>query len=341
MTVRSPRPDSPAEARRHWREAVARLRPVPAAYRRPALDTAEAAKQLGCERALVEELVAEGLPATATERGPLLDYHDVMNLGLASGLGGSLAEQAERRCMRMATGRVADWLLERTWRIRLGAPCTAPGCAGARPAPPAPELLGGRLLEYTPSDGVPHEATAVVVTRGRLDAPRTAAVREIHDTLLTELTSGAYQFGWLPRALRAAPAEAAGHRMVDCVVAAWLMRRWAEAAGLPARTRKGYLLGLVGVEHAWTEVLEEGRWLALDPVLAFLARRRPPSSPEFTDFCRGSVHNRLLAWPSAAEEPITEHRCAAGGHLAHSCHHIPSTAPTSHAARGAVRTPSG
>ena len=315
-----------------WLEAVETLRPVPERYFAPTLDVAEAARQLGCVTDVVEELVRAGLQSTDSADGPLLDYHDVMNVGMAARTGRSLPEQAERRCMRMAAGDPRKWIEPRTWRVRLGAPCTEPGCAGAVPTPPAPGLLGGELLEYQPSDAAAHEADAVVITRGNLDEPRTRAVREVYDEVLSGLTTDTYRYSWLPHALRAEPAKAAELGMVDCVIAAWIMQQHAEAAGLEARTRKGYLIGLVGVEHAWTEVLEEGRWLPLDPILAFLALRQPGSDPGFTDFCRGSAHQRLLAWDRRADEPITDHACERGGRIAYRCSQLPGAAPAPRAA---------
>lgn len=313
-----------------WLVAVQRLRRVPPPYSRATLDVTQAARRLGCDGGIVEELVRSGFPADETPEGLRFDPYDVMNLGLAAGLGRSLAEQAEQRCLSVAAAAPEEWLAPRTWRVRLGAPCTAPECAGETPAPPAPELLGGMLRSYQKSDRGPNDAVAVVVTRGRREAPRTPEVRRIHDELLSGLTSGRYQYSWLPHALRRDPDAAVAHGMVDCAVASWLIYRWASEAGLEVRTRKGYLLGLVGVEHAWTEVFEEGRWLVLDPVLAFQAQRRAPvdarAAAAFAAFCRGSVHNRLLPWPGSAREPFTEHRCAAGGHLAYRCGRLPLAA---------------
>ncbi|MHC3470257.1 transglutaminase domain-containing protein [Streptomyces sp. 7R007] len=307
-----------------WLEALKRLRPVPEEYFRATVDVAEAARQLGVPAETVYGLVEAGLPAEERCGGPRLDYHDVANLGLTAAQGRSLAELAEARMLRMAAGEPSGWTAERTWRLRLAAPCDAEGCPGERPTAPEPELLDGRLLDLT-DDG-----QATVLTRGLGDAPRTAAVSAVYDELLARLDDGTYQFGWLPHRLRETPATAAAYGMVDCRVAAWIMAHRARAAGLEARTRKGFVLGLVGVEHAWTEVFEQDRWLPLDPVLAFLARRHKASHPAFTDFCRGSVHNRLLAWPVAAEEPLVPHACAYGGRVTLTCHQLTTRpAPTS------------
>ncbi|MER6627352.1 transglutaminase domain-containing protein [Streptomyces sp. NPDC000987] len=302
-----------------WLGALDRLRRVPGPYFRATLDVTEAAKQLGASAETVHALIDAGLPAEEGSGGPRLDYHDVANLGLAAGLGRSLGELAEGRMLRMAAGEPEGWVKERTWRLRLTAPCDADGCPGERPTAPEPELLDGTLLDF--ADAGDH-IVATVVTRGLPDAPRTAAVRAVYDDLLAELDDGTYQFGWLPHRLRALPATAAAHGMVDCRVAAWIMERRAREAGLAARVRVGFVLGLVGVEHAWTEVLEGDRWLPLDPVLAFLARRHRTSNPAFTDFCRGSVHNRLLAWPAAADRPLVAHDCAHGGRVTLACNQL-------------------
>ncbi|QKW06901.1 transglutaminase domain-containing protein [Streptomyces sp. NA04227] len=323
--------DRAAQLRASWLSAVERLVPVPDKYREAKLGLAEACRELSVDQALLEELVAAGLPADETPEGLRFDYHDVMNLGLRSGTGRSLAELGERQCMRMAAGDPEKWLEKRTWRIRLTASCTNEDCTSCtiepRPAVPEPELLGGTLIEWQPSndnDTEPGSMVAVLATVGARDTPRSDVVRQIHDDLYGSLLSGEYQYGWLPAGLRERPAEAAAAGAFDCVIAAWQMRTWAEQAGLEARTRRGFLLGLVGVEHAWTEVLEEDRWLPLDPVLAFLAQRHKASNPDFGDFSRGSVHNRLLAWGRSIEEPLADHNCPAGGRSRVDCRQLPS-----------------
>jgi hypothetical protein len=313
-----------------WLVAVERLRRIPLPHARATLDVTQAARRLGCDGGIVEELVRAGFPADETPEGLRFDPYDVTNLGLAAALGSSLGEQVEQRCLSMVAAAPGEWLAPRTWRVRLGSPCTAPECPGETPVPPAPELLGGALQSYQTSDRSPHDAVAVVVTRGSRAEPRTPEVRRIHDDLLSGLTSGRYQYSWLPHSLRRDPEAAIAHGVLDCAVASWLMRQWARETGLEVRPRKGYLLGLVGAEHAWVEVFEEGRWLLLDPVLAFQALRRAPGDPSaaaaFAAFCRGSVHNRLLAWPGSADEPIIEHRCARGGHIAYRCGRLPLAA---------------
>ncbi|MBC3988216.1 transglutaminase domain-containing protein [Streptomyces sp. AC563] len=315
--------DPPASRLEAMKRGVERMIPVPAGHRDARLDVDEAAHQLGCDSELVELLVAAGFPAEETPRGPRFDYHDVMNLGLQSGTGKSVAELGERSCMRLATGRPESWTTARTWRVRLAASVEGSPETVVVPLPPAPKVLGGELLAWQADVDGPGTAEARLTTRGLVDSPRTDAVRDIHDQLLDELATGVYQYGWIPGTLRAEPRTALAHRMADCVVSAWLMRERAEEAGLRARTRKGFLLGLIGVEHAWTEVYEEGRWLVLDPVLAYLGGRQRNTAPEFADFCRGSIHNRVLAWDRTAEEPLADHVSANGERILVDCRPLP------------------
>ncbi|MER0241761.1 transglutaminase domain-containing protein [Streptomyces sp. HSW2009] len=305
------------------KRGVEKMIPVPAEHRVSALGVSEAAHQLGCDKHLVELLVAAGLPAEETAQGPRFDYHDVMNLGLQSGTGRSVAELGERSCMRLAAGKPESWTAARNWRVRLTASVEGAPDTVVAPLPPAPKVLGGELLDWQPDIDGPGTAEARLTTRGTVDSPRTDAVREIHDQLLDELATGVYQYGWIPASLRAQPRAALGHRMADCVVSAWLMHQRAQEAGLRARTRKGFLLGLIGVEHAWIEVQEEGRWLVLDPVLAYLGGRQRNTAPEFADFCRGSVHNRVLAWDRTAEEPLADHVSANGERILVDCRPLP------------------
>ncbi|MFE6778329.1 transglutaminase domain-containing protein [Streptomyces sp. NPDC057702] len=305
------------------KRGVEKMIPVPAGHREPRLGVTEAAHQLGCDEHLVELLVAAGLPAEPGPQGPLFDYHDVMNLGLTSGTGRSVAELGERSCMRLATGKPQSWTATRNWRVRLAASVAGSPEAVVAPLPPAPKVLGGELVEWQPEIDGPGTAEARLTTQGSVDSPRTDAVRDIHDQLLDELATGVYQYGWIPGTLRADPRTALAHRMADCVVSAWLMRERAQEAGLRARTRKGFLLGLIGVEHAWTEVYEEGRWLVLDPVLAYLGGRQRNTAAEFADFCRGSVHNRVLAWDRTAEEPLADHVPTNGERILVDCRPLP------------------
>lgn len=292
----------------HWLPALARLVPVPAEHRAATVDLPDAARELGCPPDVPAALVSAGLPAEPTADGPRLDLHDVMNLGLLSGTGRSSAELGERRLMGLAAGDPDRWVAAKTWRISLSAACPAGCAAPVRPPQPAPETTGGELHEWLPDPADPAEVQAVLTTRGRLDAPRTPAVREIHDELYDALASGRRRYGWLPASMDVPTADAFG--TVNCVVAAGLMAQRAAEAGLTARTRKGVLIGLVGVEHAWTEVREDDRWVPLDPVLAFLAGRTPGSGGAFADFCRGSTPNRLLAWDLPADRDFVQHDCA-------------------------------
>lgn len=303
-----------------WVPALEGLRTVPAQYRKPTLSLRAAARELGCGQELLESLVGAGMPALDTSDGLRFDYHDVMNLGLRAGAGRSTAELGERQCIRrMASGSPASWAEERTWHLRLSASCDGAGCPEPRPAvlSPAPHLLGGSIDQQT--EMASGEQQLTVLTMGSRKQPRRPTVLAIFNDMLSALRSGRYQYGWVPRELSADYPASVAHGLVNCVVAADLMRDWAVSAGLQARARKGLLLGVVSVEHSWVEVLDDDQWVVLDPVLAFLATRHPGCQPEYTDFCRGSIHHRMLAWAGDLHQPLVDHRCRAGGTTALIC----------------------
>ncbi|HZB50355.1 MAG TPA: hypothetical protein VE547_14790 [Mycobacteriales bacterium] len=76
---------------------------------------------------------------------------------------------------------------------------------------------------------------------------------------------------------------------------------------------------------------QDGAWLPLDPVLAFLDRRvnTRRAGVDLAAFCRGSLVNRLLPLPYERGRPLARHDCPAGGTpvlavLAHSPRPTPS-----------------
>jgi hypothetical protein len=114
------------------------------------------------------------------------------------------------------------------------------------------------------------------------------------------LASGEVTYQTVPESLRAVHEQAWRLGMADCIVVSRLMAERIRALGLPARARRGYLLGLVGSDHAWCEVHEDGQWKQLDAVFAFAAmdggqeRNIGMDAPAFAAACCGSRFNRLL-----------------------------------------------
>jgi hypothetical protein len=128
---------------------------------------------------------------------------------------------------------------------------------------------------------------------------RDPLIRALFDETVADLTSGRVVYQSVPEPLRARPETAWRLGMADCVVAARVLAGRARGLGLPARARRGYLLGLVGSDHAWCEVYEDGVWRPLDAVFAFVAaggggRDLAAKAPGFAGACCGGRFNRLL-----------------------------------------------
>jgi hypothetical protein len=312
-----------------WIDAVRTLVPTPEAYRAPALPDEAALKLLGCDDTVLELLVAHGLPALQTVEGRRFDYHDLANVAIYSQSGCSVPEVGQRMLMRYASATPEEWLKQRTLTLTWELRCGAPHCGGGtwRARIPQPELFGGQRGPAEPgngaqivdelfvvADGVSTLTVALpVLLRGRPATVRSPIIRSIYGRLLNDLTEGRVRYQWLPGALRTDPAAALANGTLDCVAAALLLASRLEAAGVSARTRQGSVLGLVSVDHAWTEALDDdGSWKVLDPIFALLGQRTADAHPEFGGFCEGSVPSRFLPWDVAAGQPVAEHVCASG-----------------------------
>jgi hypothetical protein len=293
-----------------------RFERVPIEFARYAIDLETAASLMGVDARRAAELATDALPhASDPERGPLFDYVDVMNLALFAGTSReSIPELALRFLLRFAAGPRPSWFEPRQWLVRVRAPRPTghvpPGLAddpswsklvlrGPDLTAPGVEALDGPGADQAPAARVePPGYQAAVLLTGAEDTIREPAARQAYTELLGALFSGDVVYQSVSEELRMRHEHAWGLGMADCVVVSRLLAQELRAAGLEARARRGYLLGLVGSDHAWCELYEDGRWKSLDPVFAFLAggagRRRIEASDEFAAACLGGRFNRLL-----------------------------------------------
>ena len=294
---------------------------VPAEFARYEIDLETAASLMGVDARRAAELAPDALPhASDAARGPLFDYVDVMNLALCTGTSReSIPELALRFLLRFAAGPRPSWFEPRQWLVRVRAPLPTGGVPKGLAADPSwsglvlrgPDLSAPGVEEL---DGAipgrpaaapvepPGYQVAVRLT-GAEDTVREPDARRIYAELFGALVSGEVIYQSVSEELRMQHERAWDLGMADCVVVSRLLAQELRAAGLEARARRGYLLGLVGSDHAWCELREDGRWKTLDIVFAFLAggggRRRIDASAEFAAACLGGRFNRLLPCESA------------------------------------------
>jgi hypothetical protein len=310
-------PDERAEGRpAGLARALGRFVLVPRGHASYVTDAASAARSLRLDRDEIAALADLGLPhVTDPRRGPLFDYVDLVNVAMFCGTGQSVPELALRFLLRFAASPQQSWFEPREWLVGVRLP-ELPGSAPARPpvrvrvadltadgvtavpsaaglGPPPGELLGSGYQ-------------AVIRLAGQRQAIARPEVLALWAEVVAALVSGQVIYQTVPESLRALPAQAWQLRMADCIVVSRLMAGRIRELGLPARARRGYLLGLVGSDHAWCEVLEEGHWKQLDAVFAFAAsgggteRNFGMDAPDFAAACCGSRFNRLL--PCAGDD---------------------------------------
>jgi hypothetical protein len=301
--------------------ALGRFVLVPGEHASYETDAAGAARSLRLDRDEVTALAGAGLPHVLDPaRGPLFDYVDLINAAMFSGTGESVPELALRFLLRFAASPRETWFEPRDWLIgvRLPEPPTSrrgrpvvhvsvpdlsvdgvaavPAATGLAPPPPGSRLSRGYQ--------------AVVRLTGKEQAIADRGVLALWSDVVGALVAGRVTYQTVPETLRSAHQQAWRLGMADCIVVSRLLAEGVRRLGLPARARRGYLLGLVGSDHAWCEVYEGGHWKQLDAVFAFATggggrdRGLGMDVPAFAAACCGSRFNRLLPCVAADAAPL-------------------------------------
>ncbi|MFE4974517.1 hypothetical protein ACFRAR_20720 [Kitasatospora sp. NPDC056651] len=296
--------------------AVGRFRTAPEDVARYDTPVEVAARALRATPEQVLRLAEGGLPHHRDGDGaPLFDYDDLMNVGMFCGSGQTVPELGLRFLMRFAATARPSWFEPRDWEVGVypaRGSADAPAGHHVRVRLPDAEgpgvtVLGGRPL---PAGELTDGGYRVEVRLTGADQPvRDPAIREVWDGVVDTLARREVLYQTVPERLRADHRRAWRLGVADCVVASRLLAGLLTERGYRARSRRGYLLGLFGSDHAWCEVEEDGVVKALDPVFAFVSRVGDPTrgvaeSPEFSAACFGGRFNRLLPCRTESAEPL-------------------------------------
>ena len=310
------------QVRAGWLQSLRTLYVLPEEFRTDDTDWTTALRMLGCGEQLLRELMAAGLRHTPGPDGPLFDWHDLHNLALYSGSGSSQPERGMRFALRWMGAAPETWTEPVSWRFEAELSCPHPhsGTYDWSLAEPIPALYGGEsqvvttdAVEvrdgYLTASGIEaFHHTAELRTAGISDRIRSPELREI----LLSYSSPDYRWLRLPHALQVKTDLVLSQHGVTCVASSLDLAARCRAAGYPARTRIGWMLGLLDLRHAWIEVTDDdGVVKVADPVFGRLADLTDDVQPGFREACLGSTFTRLLPTALEADTPLTSHRCGA------------------------------
>lgn len=253
---------------------------------------AEAARILDCTEEALDAFVRSGLLV----RDGRFDSRDLFNLGLHSGTGRTLPEQAFAYALRWMRSPTEDLLAPRTSRFSVTLGCS---CTGALFAPPrCPRVDDLVITERC--------VTATIGTEGSLVPLRSLALIDI----VRDFAGLGLRWMKLPEPLRQDEDLVLSHRVASCDSASrYLVRRCAEA-GLRARTRIGWVIGMLDLVHAWVEVTDsDGVTKIIDPIFALFATTLPDANPVLTDPTVSLRTNRLIPTDLSVGGRVAQHDC--------------------------------
>ncbi len=253
---------------------------------------AEAARILDCTEEALDTFIHGGL----TERDGLFDSRDLFNLGLHSGTGRTVPEQAFAFSLRWMRSSTDDLLAPRTSRISVSLSCS---CAAGTIAVPR----DARDLVVTDTG-----LTAVIDTSGALVPLVSPALLD----LVAEFAALGVRWVKLPEALRQDEDLVLSHRVASCDSASRYLVRRCREAGLPATTRIGWVIGMMDLVHAWVEVTDDdGVVKVIDPIFTLFATVLPDANPVLTDPTVSLRTNRLVPTDRSVGERVAQCGCAA------------------------------
>jgi hypothetical protein len=305
-----------------WLRAVETLFFIPPGYRAERIKRHEALDILRCGETVLDTLIAAGLPCGGVAGAELFDRFDLFNLALASKSGTSVPERAIRYALRWMHGGPDSWTQRIEWNFSTELACPLPEC-GADPewshARPAPELMGGELTAWDAAPAAhvgtervefrgpgPARMSGRLVTRGELATLRSPRLVSI----VNDFLDAPYLWVRMPERLQWDYERVLAAGVAPCISASLLLQRQFEAAGHPAQTRRGWLLGMLDLAHSWVEVVDDdGVRKVVDPIFARLVEHAAAPHPDLARAVIGSRVNRLMPAAMPADGLMVTHRC--------------------------------
>ncbi|HTJ66809.1 MAG TPA: hypothetical protein VL551_04705 [Actinospica sp.] len=318
--------DSDGNGTKGWLDSLERLCRIPEEFREEVLPRTAALEMLRCGPETFDLLLEAGLPHGGEEGSELFDRLDLVNLALYSGSRESVPEQTMGYALRWMHDDPATLSTPRRWTYSVELSCDrADGACGADPtwsiALPTPDVHGGWVesLEIGPAGARLTEtdivgsgpgglrASGVMVTSGER---RTIRSKQLLD-IVTEYSHGDYRWARLPEELMARPELVLSQGYAPCIAACLDLEAKCRAAGFEARTRRGWIMGMLDLAHSWLEVVDEdGAVKTVDPAFVLLARQHAERPhPDIEAAFTGSLLNRLMPTPHRADQPINGHTC--------------------------------
>ncbi|KAB2342448.1 hypothetical protein [Actinomadura rudentiformis] len=313
-----------------WLGALARLFTIPAEYREEIVSREGALEMLRCGDGVLDALIAAGLPCGGPAGAELFDRYDLFNLSLASGSGASVPERSIEFALRWMNGEPDSWFQPLEWRFSVELECPRPEGCGDDPvwrlAMPRPEEFGGEvlMLETSPDDAergpdwiTARGSTGLGVrgrlrTRGRPGTLRSPVIRRI----VEDFMAAGRRWARMPEALQCEDERVLAHGVAPCISASLHLERLFRAAGFESVTRRGWILGMLDLAHAWVEVVDEdGVRKPIDPIFVLLSGYARSPHPRFAETCRGSRLNRLLPTGLPAGSLLAYHGCGGDEHV--------------------------
>lgn len=321
MTAATPAAGTPEADR--WLSALERTFLVPEDHRVGYFDRVAALDMLRCGEQVLDELVQAGLPTLGEPGAEWFDRFDLFNLALASGSQTSVPEKAIKYALRWMHRGPKTWTESLDWTFVVDLSCPLDTC-GEDPewshAQMLPEAVGGELYDWkVEPEGArmvgdqlrysgpgPLRFSGNVSTSGELMQLRSPVLRRI----VEDFFAVGYRWVRLPEPLQWEYQRLLDAGVSPCISASLFLAREFEAAGYPAVTRRGWLLGMLDLSHSWVEVTDDdGVVKPIDPIFTWLTEYADKPHPDLAAASIGSRMNRLLPAAMTADGLMATHSC--------------------------------